>query len=92
MSMDISAEQQDFVRQELACGHFASEQELISEAIELLRARQGVLGKLQRGIAQLERGEGHSYGPDDRQRFLADILGNNTNRSAADRLDCATYL
>ena len=83
MGIDISAEHQNFVRQELASGHFASERELIAEALELLRARQDVLGKLKQGIAQLDRGEGRKYGPDDRQRFLADVLGENAGAKAS---------
>jgi len=75
MSIDISPEHRDFVREELESGHFASEQALIDEAIELLRSRQGVLGKLKNGVEQLERGEGSEYGSKDRQRFAADILG-----------------
>lgn len=74
MSIDISPEHRDFVRDELERGHFASEQALIDEAIELLRSRQGVLGKLKNGIEQLERGEGSEYGSNDRQRFVAEIL------------------
>jgi len=75
MSFAISPDHQDFVRRELEKGHFASEQELIDEAIELLRSRQGVLDKLKHGIEQLKRGEGIEYGINDRQRFIADILG-----------------
>jgi Arc/MetJ-type ribon-helix-helix transcriptional regulator len=75
MSIDISPEHRDFVREELENGHFASEQELIDQAIELLRCRQGVLGKLKNGVEQLERGEGTEYGANDRQRFVADTLG-----------------
>lgn len=75
MSIDISPEHQAFVRKELESGHFASEQALIDEAIDLLRSRQELLGRLKSGIEQLERGEGAEYGADDRQRFVADILG-----------------
>lgn len=50
MSIDLSPEHQDFVREELENGHFASEQESINAAIDLLRCRQGVLGKLKCGI------------------------------------------
>ncbi|MBX3413463.1 MAG: hypothetical protein KF708_12305 [Pirellulales bacterium] len=75
MSIDISPEHRDFVREELASGHYATEQELIDEAIELLRSRQGVLSKLKAGVEQLERGEGIEYGPNDRSRFITDILG-----------------
>jgi Arc/MetJ-type ribon-helix-helix transcriptional regulator len=75
MSIDISPEHRDFVREELENGHFASEQELIDEAIELLRSRQGVLRKLKNGVEQLERGEGTEYSSNDRQRFVADTLG-----------------
>lgn len=79
MSIDISPEHRDFVREELENGHFASEQDLIAEAIELLRSRQGMLGKLKNGIAQLERGEGTEYDTQDRQRFVADILGQTSS-------------
>lgn len=75
MSIDISPEHRNFVREELERGHFASEQALIDEAIELLRSRQGVLAKLKNGVEQLDRGEGSEYGSDDRQRFIAEILG-----------------
>jgi len=75
MSIDISPEHEDFVRAELASGHFASEQELVNEAIELLRLRRGVVARLKNGLDQLARGEGLEYGADDRERFLADILG-----------------
>ncbi|HEY2838939.1 MAG TPA: hypothetical protein VGJ26_07315 [Pirellulales bacterium] len=75
MKIDLSPEHRDFVREELQNGHFASEQELIDEAIELLRSRQGVLGKLQTGIEQLNQGEGVEYGSGDRGRFIADLLG-----------------
>lgn len=78
MSLEISPEHQDFVRAELESGHFANERELIAEALELLRSRQRVLGKLKNGIEQLARGEGAEYGPDDRQRFVSDILGGGT--------------
>lgn len=75
MSINFSPEHRDFVRDELESGHFASEQDLIDEAIELLRSRQSVLAKLTDGVAQLNRGEGIEYGPGDRQRFIADVLG-----------------
>ena len=75
MSIDISPLHRDFVREELERGHFSSAQELIDEAIELLRSRQQVLGKLKNGVEQLARGEGTDYGPSDRERFVADMLG-----------------
>jgi Arc/MetJ-type ribon-helix-helix transcriptional regulator len=75
MGIDISPEHREFVREELESGRFSSEQELLDEAIELLRSRQGVLAKLTIGVAQLNRGEGTEYGPDDRQRFIVDVLG-----------------
>jgi Arc/MetJ-type ribon-helix-helix transcriptional regulator len=78
MSIDISPEHRDFVQGELERGHFTSEQELVDEAIELLKARQDVLNKLDHGLDQLDRGEGIEYGPDDRQRFVADILARSS--------------
>ena len=41
MSIDISPEHRDFVREELESGHFASEQALIDEAIELTIENNG---------------------------------------------------
>jgi len=75
MGIDISPQHEDFVRCELESGRYNSEQELVNEAIDLLRQRQGVLAKLQIGVEQLRSGECTQYGPADRARFLADILG-----------------
>lgn len=75
MNVDISPEHREFVRDELENGHFSTEQELFDEAIELLRARQSLLSKIDEGLDQLARGDAVEYGIDDRKRFIADILG-----------------
>lgn len=75
MNVNISPEHREFVRDELESGHFSSEQELFDEAIELLRARQSLLSQIDEGLDQLTRGDAVEYGTNDRERFIADILG-----------------
>lgn len=40
MSIEIPADLQPFVRQQLELGHFPNEQQLVAEALQLLRAEQ----------------------------------------------------
>lgn len=63
-----------FVEQQLALGRYQSEEELVVDAVRVLReveAQQRQFhGDIQRGIDQLERGEANEYSLDQlRERF-----------------------
>jgi len=62
MTETLPADLQQFVREELAAGRYASPAEVIGEGLRLLRDRerrlQELRAEIQVGIDELERGEG----------------------------------
>jgi antitoxin ParD1/3/4 len=65
MDVTISGDAEQFVREEVASGRYASPQEVIREGLRLLHEReardrqQGKLNEqIEEGLAELERGEG----------------------------------
>lgn len=65
MNLTLTPEQQDFIQQELAIGHYASATDLLADAFQLLAQRrrydqwaQDVQEKVAIAAAELERGEG----------------------------------
>lgn len=59
MSDSLPAELAQFVQSEVAAGHYASEAEVLSAAVRLLRDEQNeAIEGIRRGVASMERGEG----------------------------------
>ena len=62
MPMSLPQDLQQFVQQELACGRYRSEEDVVCEALRLLRERERRLQALREdvdaGLKQLDRGEG----------------------------------
>lgn len=62
MSVSLPPDLEKFVRQELASGEYASEEEILQEGLRLLQDRKQRLEQLrsdiQVGLDQLDRGEG----------------------------------
>jgi len=65
MQLTLTPEQEDFIRQELAIGHYANATELVADALNLLAQRRrydtwakDVQEKVAIAAAELERGEG----------------------------------
>jgi Arc/MetJ-type ribon-helix-helix transcriptional regulator len=73
MTFPVPAEYAEFFNHCLASGEFASEQDVAKAALSLLKARQDFLVEIDRGLADFERGDYTTYGPNDREQFLADI-------------------
>jgi len=57
MNVDLASEANDFVRELVVTGRFASEQEAVSEAIGLLKSRERLSAEVAEGFHQLESGE-----------------------------------
>jgi len=79
----IEPEFNEFVHREIASGKFRSERELVSEALRLLqdreRRRDALIGDLQAGIDQLDRGEGAVVdSPAAQQALITAIVGSDT--------------
>jgi hypothetical protein len=70
MSSDLSPELNRLIAQELALGHYSSENELLTEAVYLLRERNALRQQVQAGTAQLKSGEYTDYDSESlRARF-----------------------
>jgi hypothetical protein len=61
MSSDLSPELNRLIAQELALGHYASEEALLTEAVHLLSQRNALRQQVQAGTAQLKNGEYTDY-------------------------------
>ena len=57
MNVELSSEANDFVRELVVTGRFASEQEAVTEAIGLLKSREQLRVEVAEGFRQLENGE-----------------------------------
>ena len=58
MSSQLSPENEQFLEQAVAIGMFHDRDEAIDRAVELLRRREQLIRDVNKGIEQLERGEG----------------------------------
>ena len=57
MNVKLPSEVNDFVRGLVVTGRFASEQEAVTEAIQLLRARERLKADVAEGFRQLDGGD-----------------------------------
>ena len=70
MSSDLSPEINRLIAQELALGRYHSEEELLTEAVQLLTQRNALREQIEAGSRQLANGEYTDYDPQAlRQRF-----------------------
>jgi Arc/MetJ-type ribon-helix-helix transcriptional regulator len=64
MSTNLSPEINQLIAQELALGHYRSEEELLTEAVQLLSQRNALRKQIEAGKRQLEAGEFTDYDRD----------------------------
>jgi hypothetical protein len=70
MSTNLSPEVNQLIAQELALGHYRSEEELLTEAVQLLTQRNALRSHVAAGTQQLAADEFTDYDSDTlRQRF-----------------------
>jgi hypothetical protein len=70
MSANLSPEVNQLIAQELALGHYRSEEELLSEAVHLLSQRNALRSQIAAGTQQLNAGQFTDYDSQSlRQRF-----------------------
>ena len=58
MNSNLSPENEQFLEQAVSVGMFHNRDEALDRAVELLRRREQLLRDVNKGIEQLERGEG----------------------------------
>ena len=78
MTIELTREQEKFIEQELATGHFTDKGEVIAEALALLKrqgeARAKIQAAVQRGIDDLDAGRYRTIStPEEAQAFAAEI-------------------
>lgn len=76
MSLAFPPEFESFVNVRVASGAYASEQDVLRVAFELLERREQLLAHIDEGTRQVRSGEFHEYSESDRDRFRADISDN----------------
>ena len=73
MSISLPPEFEAFVHTRVASGAYASEQEVLRTAFDLLATRESLLAHIDEGTRQLRSGEFAEYVETDREKFLSDI-------------------
>jgi putative addiction module CopG family antidote len=73
MSITLSPEFEAFVHTRVASGAYASEQEVLRTAFELLDKRDRLRAHIDEGARQIESGQFAEYGDGDREKFIASI-------------------
>jgi Arc/MetJ-type ribon-helix-helix transcriptional regulator len=70
MSTNLPPELNRLIAQELALGHYRTEEELLTEAVQLLTQRNALREQIEAGTRQLAGGEYTDYDPQAlRERF-----------------------
>jgi len=75
MSIVLPPEFEALVNVRVASGAYASEQDVLRTAFDLLQRRDDLLAHIDEGTQQLRAGQYREYGEHDRERFLADVAG-----------------
>ena len=70
MSTNLPSELNRLIAQELALGHYRTEEELLTEAVQLLTQRNALREQIEAGTRQLAGGEYNNYSSQSlRHRF-----------------------
>jgi putative addiction module CopG family antidote len=60
MTIELSSDASDFLRQRLATGLYSSEEDVVVQGLRLLVDQEEAIAGIRRGLESLERGEGLS--------------------------------
>jgi hypothetical protein len=73
MNLQISAENAQFLREQVAAGTFPTAEAAIAAAFDVLKRQTALRERLQLGIDQLERGEYIELDDEGLDRFFAEL-------------------
>lgn len=86
MSTDLSPENEQFIKQAIACGVFQDRAQALDEAVALLRRRKELLDQIDEGTRQLRDGEGIVIrGDDELSAFFEGIHTEGMQRREASK-------
>jgi len=90
MEVHLTPEQQAFIEQSVRNGRFASPDDAVRQAVELLEVRERELAEtrtlVQEGLDDLEAGRYEEYGDDKLHELFDDIKRRGRKRLATERL------
>jgi putative addiction module CopG family antidote len=90
MKIDLTPEQQDFVRQAVESGRFECAEDAVQAALKLWpereRRRAEILAAVDAARASIARGEGIEITPESMRALAEDINRRGRERAAAERL------
>lgn len=81
MTLQISRENEQTIHDAISAGGYHSPDEVLTDALRLLRRKQQLVRDVKAGVDQLNRGEYTEYDEESLDRFLQDI------QREQDRLD-----
>ena len=84
MSLQISQENERSIHDAMSAGDYHNPDEVLTDALRLLRRKQQLIRDVKEGVDQLNRGEYTEYDEESLDRFLQDI------QNEQDRLDRRT--
>jgi Arc/MetJ-type ribon-helix-helix transcriptional regulator len=73
MSLQISRENEQSIHDAMSAGDYHSPNEVLTDALRLLRRKQQLVRDVKAGVDQLRRGEYTDYDEESLDRFLQDI-------------------
>ena len=77
MSSDLSPENEQFLDRAVSVGMYHDRIEALDRAVELLRRREQLIRDVNKGIEQLERGEGIPLDIEEIKAFVRDKLASS---------------
>jgi len=76
-SITVTAQQEEWIQAQLASGHYASDSEVVREAIREKQLRSAEIERIRAALIQAEEGGFSSLGKEDIRRSVQDELKKN---------------
>jgi Arc/MetJ-type ribon-helix-helix transcriptional regulator len=80
----ISAEKEEFLEQEIACGAYANRVEAVNAGLDLLRKQRQLLARLEASRRQLDSGEYTEFDGPGLRAFFDELRSRSQAPSGAD--------
>ena len=83
MTLDVAPDVEQFINDRIAAGKYADHDAVLRAACALLERRESVLERIDRGTAELSRGEGKSLATEEEwDAFFDDLIRRGLDRNS----------
>jgi antitoxin ParD1/3/4 len=83
MTIQLTPEQTKSIQTLVQSGAYRNENQVIDEALGLLKSQQELRARVNAGVQQLDQGQYRTYQTHERERFLDDVDGASQARRAS---------